>query len=142
MTRRSAISRLVRPSATRSATSRSRGLRAMSTRKILGDLASEHAGSPRGTEIRYLRAQFSRCQGRRTRRRCRHRHPGKEEGQMEAQKTFAQVPQSVVLAVLLATLLIGGLGGYAVRASEGGQPAGSERTRLIPRPQREGVEIT
>ena len=61
---------------------------------------------------------------------------------MEAQKTYAQVPQSVVLAVLLATLLVGGIGGYAVRASEGGQTADAGRTVLIPRAQREGVEIT
>ena len=63
---------------------------------------------------------------------------------MEAQQRYAQVPQSVVLAVLLATLLIGGVGGYVVRGAEsaGTQAPDTNRTLLIPRASREGVEIT
>ena len=63
---------------------------------------------------------------------------------MEAQQRYAQVSQWVVLVVLLGTLFIGGLGGYAVRAAEGSgtQAADANRTLLIPRTSREGVEIT
>ncbi len=60
---------------------------------------------------------------------------------MEAQPRYAQVSQWVVLAVLLATLFIGGVGGYAIRTSDGAQ-AGTDRTLLIPRAVREGTEIT
>ena len=63
---------------------------------------------------------------------------------MEAQQRYAQVRQSVVLAVLLGTLFIGGVGGYAVRAAEssGTQAADANRTVLVPRSSREGIEIT
>jgi hypothetical protein len=63
---------------------------------------------------------------------------------METQPRYAQVRQSVVLAVLLATLLVGGIGGYAVRASEGTGAQGSDaiRSLLIPRSAREGIEVT
>ena len=49
-----------------------------------------------------------------------------------------------MLVVLLATLFIGGIGGYAVRAAEssGTQGADTNRTLLIPRASREGLEIT
>ena len=63
---------------------------------------------------------------------------------MEAQRKYAQVSQWVVLAVLFATLFIGGIGGYAVRGAESSaaQAADTNRTLLIPRASREGVEIT
>ena len=60
---------------------------------------------------------------------------------MEAQKRYAQVSQSVVLAVLLATLFIGGAVGYGLRSADTAQ-AGSDRTQLVPRSAREGIEIT
>src|SRR2546430_1851401 len=69
ITRRSAISRLENPWATRSATSRSRGLNAISTVDILDGPPSKYPRERSGSEVRYLRAQFSRCQGARRRRR-------------------------------------------------------------------------
>src|SRR5207247_9980438 len=104
--------------------------------------AIEQTGPP-GTRIQVPTRAFLTVSGARSQPKMPPSTP-KGGTQMEAQKRYAQVPQSVVLVVLLGTLFIGGVGGYAVRAAEssGAQAADANRTLLIPRAAREGLEIT